>query len=115
MLNFEAKTSTEDGRLVVSLSGECDLTVRAELAAVLARAVGRSAVVIVDLADLAFLDSSGIHELVTAYHAARDREGHLYLRKASGVVATVLELTGVDKLLGHPGDGDGPAEGATGE
>ncbi len=99
MPSFEARASLAGDRTVVALFGECDLTTRAEMAAVLAEAVAGSPVVVVDLAGLAFIDSSGIHELVTAYHAAREQGRELYLRSASGIVATVLQVTGVGELL----------------
>jgi anti-sigma B factor antagonist len=111
MPNFDVKTSSDGDWLVVTLSGECDLSVQAELASALADAVSRSAAVVVDLAALTFLDSSGIHELVTAHHAARDRNGHLALRNATGMVATVLEVTGVGELL-SPRASDADATGS---
>jgi anti-anti-sigma factor len=104
MPNFTAKTSSDGDQLVVTLSGECDLSVQPELAEALEDAVDRSRSVVVDLTALTFLDSSGIHELVTAQHAAHERDGHLSVRNATGMVATVLELTGVGKLLGSPAD-----------
>lgn len=112
MPNFEAKTSSDGECLVVMLSGECDLTVRAELASLLLDAVGRSRTVVVDLGALTFLDSSGIHELIAAHHASRERDGQLSVRNATGVVATVLELTGVGELLGPPaGDAEATESG----
>lgn len=108
MSNFAAKSSSEGGRLVVFLSGECDITVRGALAAALRDAVDGCDTVVVDLTGLTFLDSSGIHELVTAHHAARDRQGELYLRNASGIVATVLQVTGVGDLLALHSEEDGP-------
>lgn len=109
MVNFEAKALPEADHLVVSLSGECDLSVRADLASALADAVNRSGTVVVDLSELTFLDSGGIHEIVTAYHAARGRGGRLYLRNASGVVEAVLEVTGIGKLL-DPSAGEDDAQ-----
>jgi anti-sigma B factor antagonist len=109
MPGFEARTSRDGDGIVIALAGECDLAVRADLAAALQAAVEKSRTVVVDLTDLAFVDSSGVHELVTAYHAARDRSGGLYVRNASGVVAAVLEVTGVGELLAVP---DSPAASA---
>jgi anti-anti-sigma factor len=97
-----AKTSVGD-RLVVSLSGECDLTTRAELAAVLDEAIKASPAVVVDLSELTFIDSSGIHELIVGFHAARSHGGELFVRNAQGAVAVVLDLTGVAQLLMLPG------------
>lgn len=107
MPNFEAKT-LHGQYPVVSLSGECDLATCAELAdalaSALAGAVAEPPVVVVDLGGLVFIDSSGVHQLVMAHHAARERNGHVYVRNACGSVATVLELTGVGELLALPPD-----------
>ena len=111
MPNFEASTSSDGARLVVSLSGECDFTVREELASALTEAVRTSDAVVIDLTALTFLDSSGVHELVAAHHASRECECDLSARNATGVVATVLDITGVGKLLGLP-EGDADATGA---
>jgi anti-anti-sigma factor len=102
MGQFEATTSAESGRVVVALSGECDLLVQTELTDVLLAAAGAAPVVLVDLEALTFLDSSGIHGLVTAYQAVLDQGGQFYLANATGVVADVLELTGVGDLMRPP-------------
>jgi anti-sigma B factor antagonist len=104
MGHFETRTTTEAGRAVVALAGECDLAVRDELAAALQAAVRDAHVVVVDLAELRFLDSSGVHGLITAHHAARDKGGHLYVVNSGGSVATVLDITGIGALLSPAGD-----------
>jgi anti-sigma B factor antagonist len=109
MASFEATTSTQPGRVVVALAGECDLSVRDEFESVLLTAVDGAPVVVVDLARLDFLDSSGLHGLITAHHAALARGGRVSVVNASGVVADVLDVTGVGALLGPPADGGGPA------
>ncbi|MFI7597981.1 STAS domain-containing protein [Actinoplanes sp. NPDC049681] len=100
MGHFQAATSTRAGRLIVALTGECDLEGRDQLIAVLGAAVDSAELVVVDLAGLTFIDSSGIHGLVTAHHAAQRSGRRVELVNASGAVAAVLELTGVDRLLG---------------
>lgn len=104
MAHFEATTSLQPGRVVVALAGECDLAARDELTATLLAAVDAAQTVVVDLGGLTFLDSSGVHGLVTAHHAARQEGGKLYLINAAGVVANVLELTGIGELLRPPAD-----------
>jgi anti-anti-sigma factor len=104
MAQFETRTSSEDGRVTVVLSGECDLAVREELIAVLLDAARSAPVVIVDLGGLTFMDSSGIHGLVAAHRSLRDDGGCLYAINATGVVAQVLDLTGVGELLRAPSD-----------
>jgi anti-anti-sigma factor len=102
MALFKAETTAEADQVVVRLTGECDLSVREELTAALLSAVEQSPMVVVDLAGLSFLDSSGLHGLVTAYHAANARVGHLYAVNARGVVADILDLTGIGDLLSRP-------------
>nr|WP_296072439.1 STAS domain-containing protein [uncultured Actinoplanes sp.] len=114
MTQFEAKTTDEGGLVRVALAGECDLAVSAQLDKVLAAALDRGPLVVVDLAALAFLDSSGVHGLITAHHAARRKGSRLVAVNASGAVATVLELTGVGRLLGSPPNGDGAARDGAG-
>ena len=103
MARFAATTSDEVGGLRVALAGECDLAVRDELVATLLAAVGRSSTVTVDLAEVDFLDSSGVHGLVAAHRAAVERGGRIVVENPSGTVAAVLDLTGVLDLLGRNG------------
>ncbi len=91
---------------MVSLAGECDLTVHEELTKVLTAAVATSHPVVLDLDQLTFLDSSGVHALVMANRAARRAGVPMRAVNARGVVAELLDLTGVAELL-HACDGDG--------
>jgi anti-anti-sigma factor len=104
MAHFEATTSVEPGRVVVALTGECDLAGRDELAAVLLAAVDSAPAVFVDMAGLTFIDSSGLHAVISAHHAARRAGGRLFVVNAGGRVATLLDLTGVAHLLSPPAD-----------
>jgi anti-sigma B factor antagonist len=102
MAQFDVRTSSASGRAVVALAGECDLNVREELAAALLAAVKAAPVVVVDLGAVSFLDSSGIHGLIAAYHAAQRDNRSLYVVNAGGVVADLLDITGVGELLKPP-------------
>lgn len=104
MAHFEARTSMTPGRVVVTLTGECDLAAQPELTTVLSAAVRAAPVVVVDVGGLRFLDSTGLHGLVTAHQAARANGRHLYAVNASGAVATVLDITGIGSLLRPPAD-----------
>lgn len=86
----------------MAVSGECDMACRDELTAVLQAAVAKAPVVAVDLAGVRFLDSSGLHCLVVAYREAVAEGKVLYATGATGVVANVLDLTGVAGLLAPP-------------
>ncbi|MEJ3747582.1 STAS domain-containing protein [Actinomycetes bacterium KLBMP 9797] len=102
MTQFEARTSADPGHAVVSLAGECDLSVRESLTSVLLDAVHRAQVVTVDLAGVTFMDSSGLHALMTAHHAAQRTGRRLYVRGATGGVAALLDLTGLRTVLTRP-------------
>ena len=112
MGRFEVATSVEGDRTVVTVAGECDLAVRDELTSVLLDAVSAARVVVVDLADVSFLDSSGVHALIAGYHAAQEPGGRFYAVNAVGVVESVLAMTEVDALLRPPraGAATGPAQ-----
>ncbi|XVV09588.1 STAS domain-containing protein [Actinoplanes sp. CA-131856] len=102
MARFGARTFEEAGEARVVLSGDCDLSVRDDLLAALTAAVDRHRRVVVDLAQVGFLDSTGVHGLVTAHHAALARGGRLIVANAKGAVAAVLDITGVAGLLAEP-------------
>ncbi|MEU8818616.1 STAS domain-containing protein [Actinoplanes sp. NPDC048796] len=103
MARFEARTFEGAGETRVVLSGDCDLSVRDELLTVLDAALtaagGSHPRVVVDLAEVGFLDSTGVHGLITAHHAALGRHGRLVVVNAKGAVAAVLDITGVAGLL----------------
>ncbi len=99
MKAFEARTTAEPAQAVVVLSGDCDLAVRDRMAAALLAAVDDAPVVAVDLAGVSFMDSSGLHALITAHHVAERRGRRLYVRGATGVVGALLDLTGLAGVL----------------
>ncbi|WP_446212487.1 STAS domain-containing protein [Micromonospora sp. IBSANI012] len=86
----------------MSVAGEVDFAtsgeLRAALDAVLADLTGTP--VEVDLAEVPFLDSSGVHVLLDAYAWAAARDCPLVVANARPVVRRVLEITGVLALLG---------------
>jgi anti-sigma B factor antagonist len=86
----------DDGRLLV-LTGELDLATVAVLESALSALGGNSRDVTLDLAGLAFMDSSGIKLII---NAARDLEGRGFvtLRSPSAPILRVLELVQIDRL-----------------
>jgi len=102
----------DDGAVVVRVSGEVDLTVSGQLERVLLAAPSAPDAdrVIVDLEDLRFLDSSGVHALVKGYLATRDAGLPYEVRNASGMVARVLQITGVAEAFGLAGDAGEPSK-----
>jgi anti-anti-sigma factor len=90
---------TADGGVVVTVTGEIDVSTTGLLADALARAADTAAVVVADLTAVTFLDSTGLSTLLRAHNALTARGGRLALTGAKPAVLRVLELTGVDTVI----------------
>jgi len=99
--------SAGDREVIVAVEGELDLANADALAKVLQAVVDeKPSKVIVDLASLSFLDSTGIRCFVGAAQAAAKVGCQLVVRNPSGMVDRVLQLCGVDKILMDDSGGD---------
>lgn len=99
MLHVERMVDGE-GRTVLAVSGEVDLATMPALTEALAQAHRDGAAgIVVDLAAVDFMDSSGVRVLVEAAHRAEQAGVPLSVRGARGWVARVLEITGVGEFL----------------
>src|SRR4051812_21130667 len=87
-------------RVIVAVSGELDLAAAPQLAATIDKLVdvgfGR---IVVDLRPLTFLDSAGVHALISASDTAERRGCALSLVRGSRGVQRIFELTATDSLL----------------
>jgi anti-anti-sigma factor len=90
---------------VVVLTGDVDLALAAQARRALAVAVAAGKPVVVDLRDVTFLDSWGVHFLVQCRRACLRVGLPCSLREAPAPVRYVLDLLGLRALLGVP---DGP-------
>jgi anti-sigma B factor antagonist len=99
---FEVAVTAQAGRVVVEVSGDVDMLTARRLREGLTEAVrvAGAGPVIVDLDRVPFLDSSGIQALLDGYHTAMVAGGTLTVRGAHGTVARVLQIVGIDKMLG---------------
>ena len=102
LAGFEACTG-RDGEVVVRVSGEIDMAAapvfRERLTAVI-DANGDD--VVVDLADVTFMNSSGLVVLVQAHQSLQSTSRKLLIARPSPPVTRVLEVTGIDGLFGEP-------------
>ncbi|GAA4789753.1 STAS domain-containing protein [Streptomyces ziwulingensis] len=94
-----SRATTDDGVCVVTLAGEVDLDGSAQLRDVLLSGLETSRVAVVDLADVAFMDSSGINVFIAAHQAAAAGGGTLRLAAPRQAVLRVLQLVGLDVLI----------------
>jgi anti-sigma B factor antagonist len=93
MCSVDLSTRGCDGRVVVALSGELDVADAANVVAALAVVAAREREIIVDLAGLEFIDSSGVAALVRVRKQARHAGGDLLLAAPSLQVLRLLALT----------------------
>jgi anti-sigma B factor antagonist len=88
-------TETEGDTLNVTLSGEFDMSAIAAFRKSVQDGAEPWRRVVIDMSDLAFMDSSGLQELVRLDNRARQRGLEVVLARPSVPVMRLLELTGL--------------------
>jgi anti-anti-sigma factor len=98
--NFRVDVRSENGSPLLSVSGELDLatgpTLERELELALA---GEPGLVILDLRQLEFMDSTGLSVLIRAHNTAQSQGQRLGIVGGSRQVRRLLNLTGVAERL----------------
>jgi anti-sigma B factor antagonist len=98
LMDVDIELTDSQARVVVA--GEVDAHTSAELEQGFQRALASGATtVIVDVAKMSFIDSSGLRVLVQTRKRLVDAGGSLELRQPSDTVVRLLELTGLQELL----------------
>ena len=92
---FSLTRTTHDASEVVTLVGELDMAHASEVAETLDALADNSRPVIVDLSELTFIDSSGIHAILRP----RPQEGVVVLVCPPGNIQRVLSVTKIDRVL----------------
>ena len=93
MISVDLSTRDCDGHVIVALRGELDIADAVSVAAALAAVAAREPEIIVDLAGLELIDSSGVAALARGRKQARHAGGDLRLAAAQQQVLRVLTLT----------------------
>lgn len=96
---MESETREERGTCIVALRGEIDLEQSPRARQVLLESVERGAPILVDLAGVEYIDSSGVASLVEALQQARKKDIGFALVAPSSGVHRVLELARLDKVF----------------
>jgi anti-sigma B factor antagonist len=93
MFSVDLRTRESGGHVVVELRGELDLADAAGVATALAAVAAREPQIIVDLAALEFIDSSGVAALARGRRQARRAGGDLLLAAPAPRVLRILTTT----------------------
>jgi anti-sigma B factor antagonist len=99
MPGVELITSACDGRVVVALRGELDITCAADARAAIRVLVARDQYLIVDMSALDFIDCGSLGALLEAQALARRGGGDLVLAAPRPLVRRLLALTGSDEVF----------------
>lgn len=94
----------------VVLWGEIDGALRTEASGVLASALQRELPVVIDLEAVTFMDSTGIAFLVQFCTIGADEGISVVVRKPPQLVRDVIEMLGIDELLGLAPEMDTPPQ-----
>ena len=97
---FRLEVQKRDRTTVIAISGELDLASSPALQKELARAESSDAtLLIIDLRQLDFMDSTGLSVLVRAHQRADEQGRQLAMVKGPQQVQRLLSLTGVAERL----------------
>lgn len=109
---FRIDTSQQDGTTTLELEGEWDLAQQAATADAIAHALDeRPACLVLDLSQLSFIDSSGVHATITARKRCDEQGTHLVIIPGGPAVQQVFEVCGLIEILPFA-DGRPPAHAA---
>ena len=97
---FSVTVSTSGGHATVTLRGELDLSGvdRAREAIEQAEAAS-TGLVVLDLSELEFIDSTGLEVILRAARRAHDEGSRLIVQRPSRYVKRLFELTAIDQSL----------------
>lgn len=98
---FDVAISRVDGQDVLSVWGEVDVATAPRLGRALETVLaegGRR--IVLDLADLAFIDGSGLRVIAAALKRSQVADGELAVRSASAVTLKLFRITGLAEALG---------------
>jgi anti-sigma B factor antagonist len=99
-MELQLATRHEDGVAVVSAVGEVDVFTAPGLDTALdAELAAGNSRLVVDLSDVAFLDSTGLGVLVKALKHAREADGWLHLVITSDRIRKIFDITGLDASI----------------
>jgi anti-anti-sigma factor len=100
MLNFDVTVEQDAGRVVVALSGDLDIATAPTARDAIERAeLDQPALLVVDLARVTFLDSTGMGLIAAAHLRARDSDRRLVVVRPPVPVIDAFEVTGLATLL----------------
>ncbi len=90
----------ERGRATIAMAGELDMATAEMLQQALdAEELQREAMIVLDLQQLEFIDSTGLRSILSAFDRCRERKQEFAVTPGSQQVQRLLRITGIDEHL----------------
>jgi anti-anti-sigma factor len=100
MMNFRISLEQRQDLAILKLYGEFDMMAAPTFCEIVTAQVKRGiARFVVDLKNLTYIDSRGIHALITMLGAAQQQRGDISLVIGNERIARILALAGVDQVF----------------
>lgn len=99
VVDFEARLTTSGTRPTVVVRGEVDQDTASTFAAIVDTAVRRGPVVVLDLRDLWFIDTTGLRVLIDAHLRLGQVPEAIVLRDPPPLLRRLLHIFGVEDLF----------------
>ncbi|PCI41699.1 MAG: anti-anti-sigma factor [Rhodospirillaceae bacterium] len=96
---MDVKTSEQSGIKIVAVSGEVDLSTSPQVRDALLDCILGGSSVVVDLSQVAYIDSSGVASLVEAFQNAKSRGQGFALANVGETPLRVLQLARLDQVF----------------
>jgi len=97
---IELEKEVSDGVAVIRPRGRLDMVAAPQLRALLDATVGDGVTsLVVDFAETAFIDSTGLGAVISGLKSARQAGGDLKIARVTGQVGVVLQLTNLDRVF----------------
>jgi anti-sigma B factor antagonist len=98
-LALSTSIERRDGEVMIFVGGEIDVANSQRLREVIEPCIAVRTPLIIDLADVAFIDSSGLKILLWAQDAMEGHDAILMLKNPSTSVIALLAATGLDSMF----------------
>jgi len=97
---IELEKEVSDGVAVIRPRGRLDMVAAPRLRALLDATVGDGHTsLVIDFAETAFIDSTGLGAVIAGLKSARQAGGDLKIARVTGQVGVVLQLTNLDRVF----------------
>lgn len=98
-MSLSVNTETRDGSVIVHVGGDLDVYTAPQLQEAVSRAFVVGRLLILDLSDVHFIDSTALGVLVEAHQRSQSENGELRLVVEDPLVLKIFQVTGFDGVF----------------